>query len=105
MDSESDGRYTFIPRQKPILDATAGRAHLLITELERWMDPRTLPEYSEPRLVNQAEDAQVVNGSIHISKRRQAAIQATRILNDIVIPDLNAYEKESSSRQKRKRDH
>jgi hypothetical protein len=105
MDSESDSRYIFIPRQKPILDATAGHAHLLITELERWMDPSTMPEYSASRVAHHVEhkDNAQVDGSINIRKRRKAAIQATRILNDIVIPDANAYEKESS--RKRRRDH
>lgn len=100
VDPKEDRRYSFIPNQKPILDATAGRTHLLMTEIERWMDSRTMPEYTASR-AHQVELKNDIQGSIHIRKRRTAAIQAARLLNDIVIPDANAYEKES----RRKRAH
>ncbi|KAI7866570.1 BRCT domain-containing protein [Mucor mucedo] len=100
MDPNADRRYRFIPNQKPILDATAARTHLLIIELERWIDPRTMPEHTVSR-ARQVISKNDIQGSVHVRKRREAAIQATRLLNDIVIPDANAYEKEA----KRKRSH
>lgn len=96
VSSTPNYRYAFIPNQKPILDATAGRTHLLIIEIERWMDPHTMPKYTLSSVQQEVGPSQ---GSIHIRKRREAAIQAARLLNDIVIPDANAYEKEAKRRR------
>lgn len=102
MDFAGDSRYTFIPRENPILDASAGRTNLLVAELERWMNVDTVPEFYSSHNDNDNRE----EGSVNIRQRRKAAIKATRVLNDIVIPDANAYEREMSrqSSSSRRRD-
>lgn len=98
MDCAGDSRYVFIPMEKPILDACAGRTNLLVAELERWMDTSTLPPCysSHYRFPVQSNNSTEEEGSVNIRQRRQAAIKATQVLNDIVMPDANAYERERS---------
>lgn len=100
MDCAGDSRYIFIPMEKPILDACAGRTNLLVAELERWMDINTLPPCCTLRYRSPGQSSNSTEeGSVNIRQRRQAAINATRVLNDVVMPDANAYEREMS-RQK-----
>lgn len=107
MDCAADDRYTFIPEENPILSASAGHTHLLVEELARWMDPATIPEYTEAHYHIQEVDDQGndENGQEQHQeqqqgrKRRRAAVQAIRVLNTIVMPDLNAYERESKQKR------
>jgi hypothetical protein len=106
LDYNGDSRYTFIPRESTVLDASAGLTHLLIDELARWMESRTLPKFNASqyhieevdnnnRNNNENNQEEEQQGSINIRKRRRAAVKATRVLNTIVMPDVNAFEKES----------
>ncbi len=94
-DCTTDDRYSFISKDK-LLETTVGKAHLLDTELERWMHLNTTPAI----ITHDDENKQTTNstaekGSIHVRKRRKAAVDASSRIYAIM-PDANAYEKERS---------
>jgi hypothetical protein len=98
----NNSRYTYIPKDEAILDASAGQTHLFIDELALWMDSNIIPKHLSSEVEynhGKNEDVQE-EGYINFRKRRRAAINATRVLNDIVMPDVNAYEREKTRHKK-----
>ena len=91
-------KYKFIPRTKVLSRECLGRTHLIDTELKRWMELSTIPKYS---IINHDNSFPTPDekGSIHVRKRRKAAVLASKALNAI-IPDLNAFEKERTKNTK-----
>ncbi|KAG1451573.1 hypothetical protein G6F46_009945 [Rhizopus delemar] len=87
-------RYSYIGED--VLNQMVGRTHLLQNKLDLWMNPQTMPDYLKSKhayeVINMDE-----KGSVDIVKPRKAALKAIRVLNSIVMPDANAYEKELRS--------
>lgn len=80
-------RYVYIPEDNSLLANTVGKTCLIKDIVDRWNDVMC---DAEPEFVYQQFDP----GFVEEKKPRQAALRAQRVLNDIVIPDANAYERE-----------
>ncbi|OBZ84470.1 BRCT-containing protein 1 [Choanephora cucurbitarum] len=94
----SDRRYTYIPKENYRLANTVGKTPLLPHIVDLWK------HYTcdmVPQIVY--EEYQDTKGFINEKKPRQAAIRALSVLNDILIPDVNAYEKEIRLMQQQNR--
>lgn len=101
LDTTADERYKFIPNEKKLLGSCAGKLHLLDTELQRWMEPDTIPAYRIAKFSYERQSSSGdERGSLHVRKRRKAAVAATSMLNAIM-PDANAFERERSKQSYR----
>lgn len=101
LDTSANERYIFIPNEKKLLGSCAGKLHLLQTELQRWMEPHTIPAYRTARFSYERQSSSSdERGSLHVRKRRKAAVAATSMLNAIM-PDANAFERERSKQSYR----
>ncbi|CEG68348.1 hypothetical protein RMATCC62417_04630 [Rhizopus microsporus] len=89
-------RYRYIPEKSNVLNQTLGRTHLLHDKVKLWMNPQTVPDYSRSKHVYEIINVDE-KGSIDIVNPRKAAVKAIRVLSNIVMPDMNAYEKEVKS--------
>lgn len=87
LDWKTNQRYVYIPEDNSLLANTVGKTSLIQSVVDRWKDDMC---DNEPGFVIQEYDA----GFVEEKKPRQAALRAQRVLNDILIPDANAYEKE-----------
>ncbi|KAI8636818.1 BRCT domain-containing protein [Parasitella parasitica] len=88
IDIHSDRRYTYIPTDNALLEDTIAKAHLIPDIIDKWKDD--LYE-EEPQVVYEEYDV----GFIEEIKPRKAALRAHMVLNEHIMPDANAYEKES----------
>ncbi|KAI8358399.1 hypothetical protein BD560DRAFT_196236 [Blakeslea trispora] len=89
LDPFSDRRYTYIPKENRRLANTVGKTPLMPHIVDLWKH-HTCDVV--PQIVY--EEYQDAKGFINEKKPRQAAIRALSVLNDILIPDVNAYERE-----------
>lgn len=100
LDSSGDERYKFIPDEKKLLGTCVGKLHLLDTELQKWMELNTTPAHLTAKYNCERQSTGDEKGSLHVRKRRKAAVAATSMLNAIM-PDANAFEKERSKQSYR----
>ncbi|KAI8982078.1 hypothetical protein BDF20DRAFT_864853 [Mycotypha africana] len=95
LDHTKDPRYTYIPDDNSLLADTVGKTSLLQHVLDHWKhdtieaEPKVIYEEYQQENVSNNDD-----GFVRERKPRKAALRALSVLNDIVIPDVNAYEKE-----------
>jgi hypothetical protein len=90
LDHTKHRRYTYIPRDNALLANTVAKTTLIGHIVKRW--DRFICD-ADPEVVYEEYQHDNV-GFISEKKPRQAALRALCVLNDIVIPDINAYEKE-----------
>lgn len=90
LDHTKHRRYVYIPRDNALLANTVGTTMLIPHVLKHW-DNFTCD--AEPEIVYEEYQYDDV-GFIRERRPRQAALRALCVLNDIMIPDINAYEKE-----------
>ncbi|KAI8078007.1 BRCT domain-containing protein [Gilbertella persicaria] len=91
IDQQSDRRYTFIPKDNHLLAGTVGKTPLIQHIVDLWKDYTC---EQEPQVIYEEYHDEDTKGFVNERKPRQAALRALSVLNDIVIPDVNAYEKE-----------
>ncbi|CEP08922.1 hypothetical protein [Parasitella parasitica] len=87
IDIHSDRRYIYIPTDNSLLEDTIAKTHLIPDIIDKWKDD---VYEKEPQVVYEEYDL----GFIEERKPRKAAVRAQMVLSDIM-PDANAYEKES----------
>lgn len=90
LDHTKHHRYTYIPRDNALLANTVAKTTLIRHVIKRW-DSFTCD--AEPEVVYEEYQHDDV-GFINERKPRKAALRALCVLNDVMIPDINAYEKE-----------
>ncbi|KAG0170496.1 hypothetical protein DFQ28_001810 [Apophysomyces sp. BC1034] len=125
--SVADERYVYFPGGK-ILDELVGQTPLMPDEVEKWWkDPHHVPKVSCPESLrvpmtnsNSTMPAETTKGKMPVDapsifsitssssqgtgsvtrkRPRQAAVAATTALQDVVVPDLNAYQKEIKTKR------
>ncbi|KAI9274213.1 BRCT domain-containing protein [Sporodiniella umbellata] len=89
------------PRHRHLVSAPVAQSHLWPNKIELWMTPETTPATQQGKHAYQVIGLDE-HGSVYIMKPRQAAVRAIRVLHSIVMPDVNAYEKESRLPSKKK---
>ncbi|KAG1088884.1 hypothetical protein G6F42_020141 [Rhizopus arrhizus] len=87
IDYRSDRRYTYIPKDNALLEGTVGHTRLIPHVIDRFKDD--MYDY-EPQTVYQEYEM----GFIEERKPRKAAMRAQFVLNEHIMPDANAYERE-----------
>lgn len=89
-------------RHLHLTSVSVGKTHLFQDKVELWWEPETRPEHQPAPHAYQVIGLDE-NGSVEVLKPRQAAVRAIRVLNSIVMPDVNAFEKEKWSPRKKSR--
>ncbi|KAK4514142.1 protein phosphatase regulator [Mucor velutinosus] len=92
IDYRSDRRYTYIPTDHALMERTVGHTRLMPHIIDRFKDD-TYDQ--EPHTVYQEYEL----GFIKERKPRKAALRAQSVLNEHIIPDANAYEKEYKNKK------
>ncbi|OAD07331.1 hypothetical protein MUCCIDRAFT_77696 [Mucor lusitanicus CBS 277.49] len=92
IDYRSDRRYTYIPQDNALLEGTVGHTQLMPQVIDRFKDD-TYDQ--EPQTVYQECEM----GFVQERKPRKAALRAQSVLNEHIMPDVNAYEKEYKNKK------
>lgn len=92
IDYRSDRRYTYIPKDNALLEDTVGHTQLVPHVIDRFKDDAY---EQEPQTVYQECEM----GFVVERKPRKAALRAQSVLNEHIIPDANAYEREYKNKK------
>ena len=92
IDCQSDRRYSYIPKNNALLVDTIAKTHLIPHVIDTWKN-NTYDR--EPQVVYEEYDV----GFVEERKPRKAAVRAKFVLNEHIMPDANAYEREYKNKK------
>lgn len=109
--SVAEEKYVYFP-DTHVLEDVVGTTALQAEEITRWWNPEVAsPMESAPMNENMIDRRSVIQtpssttGHVKIISKtaRQAAITASNVLHEVMVPDMNAYQLEKRSSPKRSR--
>ncbi|SAL97480.1 hypothetical protein [Absidia glauca] len=104
--SLDDDRYSYFPNDNT-LETLVGKTPLELKDIESWYNKDTqprmtpyIPAYLLRSITRRSGETVDMEGTLLARRPRQAALDASSQLRDVVIPDMNTYQHERRSKLK-----